>query len=325
MKFALAGRADLARAYLSGGAELQKAVAGLLGFESLTPQVFRLEAVSRYEVRGESSVIAHGEPGSAEPSINLPFWQANSFRVFESSVRTCGRNWSPATIVTACSPRIEFYAPWNTPASPLESRLSRGSEEAPTRVRRLRARSRQGRRPVEPGRAGPQNASPAREEMGPVDPGDPRSQPEADSVLARPGADGQRSERACHHDSLQVAVLGDGSEEPRLDMPGTEPRAWKMPEPGANVIVLGDLGCLDRTSAGSCLWWLSWGLRLRANGNHALAVVPSTSTAPAELSKAWTIIRGKARGVQRTRPDQTARSCRKILTLLSFSLRVEPG
>ena len=133
MKHVLTGRADLARAYLSGGSELQMAVAGLLGFESLTPQVHRLEAASRFEVRGEASVIAHGEPGSAEPSINLPFWQANSFRVFESSVARLREELVGGDDRDGVLLEHRVLRPWNTPDSPLEWRLSRGFKDHGTR------------------------------------------------------------------------------------------------------------------------------------------------------------------------------------------------
>ena len=70
------------------------------------------------------------------------------------------------------------------------------------------------------------------------------------------------------------------------------------------------------------------GPRLRANGNQALAVVPChVDRCPAELSQAWRIIPWESPGAGITNdpgPDQTERSCRKILSLLSFSLRVEP-
>ena len=85
MKDVLTGRADLARAYLSGGDELQKAVAGLLGFESLTPRVHRLEAGSRIGVQIEPSFTAAVEPEPPESTVNLPFWQPTSFQVFESA------------------------------------------------------------------------------------------------------------------------------------------------------------------------------------------------------------------------------------------------
>src|SRR5208337_3266628 len=128
--------------------------------------------------------------------------------------------------------------------------------------------------------------------------------------------------------SFQVAILADGAEQPSLLLPAGEPGLYRMPEPGANVIVLGDLGCLDQSSADLWRWWLHWGLRLRANENHTLAVVPChVDRCPAKLSDAWKIIpwenpgRATETGLG---PERTAAICRKILTLLSFSLRLEP-
>ncbi|HKM56074.1 MAG TPA: hypothetical protein VJY33_21890, partial [Isosphaeraceae bacterium] len=330
MKHVLTGRADLARAYLSGGSELQKAVAGLLGFESLTPQVYRLEAASgRYEVRGEASVIAHGEPGSAEPSINLPFWQANSFRVFESSVARL---------------REELVAGDDRDGVFLERRVLRPVEyarlasrvEALSRIRRTTELAGSGTeldldQVVERlSRAELISRLPHRsvkrwgQEIQVIVDRSRRLIPywqDQELMLA----DLKRVYRAV---SFQVAILADGAEQPSLLLPAGEPGLYRMPEPGANVIVLGDLGCLDQSSADLWRWWLHWGLRLRANENHTLAVVPChVDRCPAKLSDAWKIIpwenpgRATETGLG---PERTAAICRKILTLLSFSLRLEP-
>ena len=120
MKDVLTGRADLARAYLSGGDELQKAVAGLLGFESLTPRVHWLEAGSRIGVQSEPSFTAPVEPESLESTVNLPFWQPTSFQVFESAVRACGNNWLLTTIETTRASSSERDRPWNSFGWPLE-------------------------------------------------------------------------------------------------------------------------------------------------------------------------------------------------------------
>ena len=330
MKDVLVGRADLARAYLSGGSELQKAVADLLGLELLTPQVHRLEAASRGEARGEASVIAHGEARSAEPAVYVPFWQPISFEVVGSAVglREVQEPDSVAGPRDAIlKQQIGQPVEHDRLASRVEalSRLRRAPELAAAgseldldkvvaRLSRAELVLRMPRRPVKKWGQSIQVIVDHSQRLIPY---------WRDQELM---VDDLR--RVYPHDSLQIAVLGHGCEEPRFDMPGAEPSSWKMPEPGVNVIVLGDLGCLDLTPAGLCHWWLLWGLRLRANGNQALAVVPChVDRCPAELSKAWGIIPWESPGAgiaTNPAPDQTARSCRQILTLLSFSLRVEP-
>ena len=108
--------------------------------------------------------------------------------------------------------------------------------------------------------------------------------------------------RVYRADSFQVAILPDGAEQPSLLLPTGEPGLYRMPEPGANVIVLGDLGCLDQTSAVSRRWWLQWGLQLRANENHTVAVVPChPDRCPAEL----------VRSLERSSPGKTRGAPRK--------------
>ncbi len=332
MKKVPVGRADLARAYLSGGGTLQAAVANLLGFQSGEPQVDKPPPDPGAAKQEKSGSGGPDEPERTppQPAVDVPFWQSVSFDVVGSAVglRAVEEPDSDVGPRDAILKRqVGQPVEHDRLASRVEalSRLRRAPELASAgseldldkvvaRLSRAELVLRMPRRPVKKWGQSIQVILDHSRRLIPY---------WRDQELMVDDL-----KRVCRHDSLQVAVLGDGSEEPRLDMPGAEPRAWKMPEPGANVIVLGDLGCLDRTSTGSCRWWLSWGLRLRANGNHALAVVPChVDRCPAGLSKAWTMIPWESPGAgiaTSPAPDQTARSCRKILSLLSFSLRVEP-
>ena len=311
---------------------MQQAVADLLGFQSSGPQVDKPppDPDGRKQAEPGPGGADESQPTPSQPAVDVPFWQPISFKIVGSAVspgevrdRDSGAGPRDAILKRQVGQPVEH----GRLASRVEalSRLRKAPELAAAgseldldkvvaRLSRAELVLRMPRRPVKKWGQSIQVIVDHSQRLIPY---------WRDQELM---VDDLR--RVYPHDSLQIAVLGHGCEEPRLDMPGAEPSSWKMPEPGVNVIVLGDLGCLDLTTAGLCHWWLLWGLRLRANGNQALAVVPChVDRCPAELSKAWGIIPWESPGAgiaMNPAPDQTARSCRQILTLLSFSLRVEP-
>ena len=91
------------------------------------------------------------------------------------------------------------------------------------------------------------------------------------------------------------------------------------------MVVLGDLGCLARDQGAATAYWLEWGRRFRDNGNEPLALVPChPDRCPPSLSDVWTIVPWEAPAGPAPGPERTEQLARRILTLLSFALRVEP-
>ena len=91
------------------------------------------------------------------------------------------------------------------------------------------------------------------------------------------------------------------------------------------MVVLGDLGCLARDQGAASAYWLDWGRRFRDNGNEPVALVPChPDRCPPSLSDVWTIVPWEAPAGPAPGPKRTEQLARRILTLLSFALRVEP-
>ena len=132
-------------------------------------------------------------------------------------------------------------------------------------------------------------------------------------------------QRVYPRDRLQVAVLPEGASEPWVALPRREAGTYRMPEPGAHVVVLGDLGCLARDQEAASAYWLEWGRQFRDNGNEPLALVPChPDRCPPPLSDVWTIVPWEPPAGPAPGPERTEQLARRILTLLSFALRVEP-
>ena len=91
------------------------------------------------------------------------------------------------------------------------------------------------------------------------------------------------------------------------------------------MVVLGDLGCLAGDQGAATAYWLDWGRRFRDNGNEPVALVPChPDRCPPSLSDVWTIVPWEAPAGPAPGPERTEQLARRILTLLSFALRVEP-
>jgi formylglycine-generating enzyme required for sulfatase activity len=111
----------------------------------------------------------------------------------------------------------------------------------------------------------------------------------------------------------------------RYCLSGGERTGYRVPEPGAHVLVLGDLGCLERRQGEGCDEWVWFGRLLRSRGCHPLAIVPcSTARVPPELRR---LFRLHTLAPQRQNPHCSGGSAaaRRLLRLISFALRVEPG
>ncbi len=125
-----------------------------------------------------------------------------------------------------------------------------------------------------------------------------------------------------------MAVLREGGSEPWMESPDRQRGPYQLPEATSPILVLGDLGCLARDQGVTCRWWLEWGRRLLENGNPPLALVPChPERCSSELSDVWTILPWETSNGPATHApnrEATDRVIRLILTLLSFSPRVEP-
>ena len=318
MKSVLLGRADLVRALRSGGPELQEAVAHFLGFERNVPQQQMVQATASAAIALGSATV-EGVAAPAAPAVEVPFWQAERFLAFEPRVSVPIQAEPDEGRPVADRPGVEF--------DPLATRAA-----ALTRLRRASAFTGVGEpdldRIVERlGRAELLHRLPLR----------PRKRwglalqiivdrsrrlvpywTDQDLVAGN-------LQRVYPRERSQIAVLPEGAGEPWVNLPRRESGAYRMPEPGAHVVVLGDLGCLARDQGAASAYWLEWGRQFRDNGNEPLALVPChPDRCPPPLSDVWTIVPWESPAGPAPGPERTEQLARRILTLLSFALRVEP-
>jgi formylglycine-generating enzyme required for sulfatase activity len=123
-------------------------------------------------------------------------------------------------------------------------------------------------------------------------------------------------------------VMPEGRFQPSWMMLGREVVDYAPPPPGSTVVALSDLGVLDQRGSALSEWWIERGRWLRDVELKPLALVPYRRAAcPKELSRHWTIIPWET-GLEADAPAlaeaETEALVTQILTLLSFTLRIEP-
>jgi len=319
MKSVLLGRADLVRALRTGGPELQEAVAHFLGLERIAPPPQRTQTIASggMEFGGSAIVEFVAAPGPA--AVAVPFWQAERFDTFEPSVSVPIRVELGEGPPVPDRPGVEFD-PLATRAATL-TRLRRASaftgfgepdlDRIVERLGRAELLHRLSLRPRKRWGLALQILVDRSRRLVPY-------WTDQDRVAGN-------LQRVYPRDRLQIAVLPEGAGEPWLILPRRESGAYRMPEPGAHVVVLGDLGCLAGDEGAATAYWLDWGRRFRDNRNEPVALVPChPDRCPPSLSDVWTIVPWEAPAGPAPGPEQTEQLARRILTLLSFALRVEP-
>ena len=322
MRDSLTGRVDLVRGFAVGGAELQEAVARLLGLVAIPPTPSPPDRVEKDTSQAPVLVAEPELPAAAAGST--PFWYARSFA---SRATFDTRRRSPDSDPTVTRERPEPVAtspfPLATNASVLTklrrvSAFSRvtGEIDVPQTVDRL-------------GRGQSLSALPRRVR---------KSWGRSIHLIVNrhrrlaPYWDDQRRvvrllRRLYPREGMFVAVVEDGDRDPRPC--STDPEAvYRMPEQGIPVVALGDLGSLSLGSGRPTDHWVELGHRYRENGNQPVALVPcDTGDVSEGLARVWTVIpweNPKASRMASLSNGESVRIAEVILDLLSFSLRVEP-
>ena len=129
-------------------------------------------------------------------------------------------------------------------------------------------------------------------------------------------------------DGFSLVVLPEGGFEPSSMRIGHQAVDYQFPASGSAVVALSDLGALDQRGSGIVSLWAERGRHLRNRDVTPLAVVPYRRAAcPQELSRHWTILPWET-SVDADAPalseEQSDAVVRQILTLLSFTVRIEP-
>ena len=109
------------------------------------------------------------------------------------------------------------------------------------------------------------------------------------------------------------------------DDPQNPQPVYHDPPPGTNVLILGDLGLLDRSGEPIREKWLECGRRLRGLGCRPLALVPCARTrvdaATRRVFDVATLAPHRAADAGPRRDEWV----NQLLSLVSFAVRVEPG
>jgi formylglycine-generating enzyme required for sulfatase activity len=326
MKDVLTSRADLLWALHTGGSELQEAVAHVLGLEE---RIVSVEARTEVHLGSDIAYVtptAQTVSPPAPAAVDVPFWQADTYVARQPLAATdeprrttdeASRPPLPVRAPLAFAPlasRAELLtrlrrvsAFWESGAELdldcIVDRLSRG-ELLRHLPRRLRKRWGQSIQVI-------------------VDRSRRLVPYWTDQEIAV-----QDVQRVYPRGRFQLAILPEGESEPLIRTQTDRLGPYALPESGAHVLVLGDLGCLARDQGATEQWWLEWGQRFQANGNQPLALLPCRADrCPAPLAEVWTILPWESSGgpaAPLPSPDGTDQLIRRILTLLSFALRVEP-
>ena len=125
-----------------------------------------------------------------------------------------------------------------------------------------------------------------------------------------------------------VSVLREGSETPVIQWPEDQAEQELHVQAGATMLVLGDLGALQRSDSRAAEYrWTRIGKRLQDRECRGLALVPCRPDAvPTGLTRLWTLIPWERHGGRGPTPssEMTDGACERILALLSPAARIEP-
>ena|GEM_PF-1753909 len=125
---------------------------------------------------------------------------------------------------------------------------------------------------------------------------------------------------------LEQAVFYEGLTEPRILGVSPESSVFR-PLPGGVVLVLGDLACLTSQGSREDNPWLELGQRIVAAGSCPVALLPCPiSRCPAILRRSWRLIPWeRPRSASVTEASLLRQRAERLLRLVSYSVRIEPG
>jgi formylglycine-generating enzyme required for sulfatase activity len=325
MKDVLTGRADLLWALHTGGIELQEALAHVLGLERIAP-IEPPAAPPRGQEPTPATGMAESIPPPAPAAVEVPFWYADSYVARKPLAAA-----EESTRAEQVGPQAPQPVREPVPFAPLASRAalltrlrrvsafwdSGGELDVDRIVNRLSRGEWLRRLPRRPRKRWGQSIQVI------VDRSRRLIPYWMDQDLAVHDV-----ERVYPRSRFQLAILPEGESEPRICLQPDGFGPYALPEPGAHVLVLGDLGCLARDQGATAQWWLEWGQRLGASGNQPLALVPCLpDRCPAPLTEVWTILPWESSGGPSApvlSTGETEQMIRRVLALLCFALRVEP-
>jgi formylglycine-generating enzyme required for sulfatase activity len=324
MKSGSVGRPDLLDAYRAGGAELQSALARLLGLEIVVPK-----PTIPFPAKPLAPAVAVLEPSPPTMAVTpIAFWQAATYTRTEAP-----RDDDESTHVEI-TPADELTADRILPAS-LAFRPLASAPAVLTKLRRVSSFTRI---------SGELDAARLLDHLsrGRFPRSLPRLTRKAWGQTVHVILDKHQHLKPYRLD--QQAVLqalrrvypGTGVDVVELSDRATRPHragtpqsaAYQPPGPDTTILALSDLGVLAHGIDQPSETWLALGELFRDRRARPIALVPcELNCVPPELTRDWIVIPWESRIASRTAglsPLEVEQACRRILTLLSYSLRIEP-
>ncbi len=329
------GIADLARIFATDGPELQRFVAGMLGYVVVeaAPELGKILAQQGAGSTGSSSQEPAAPVGPSFVPISeypaTPFWCAEKFKIVpretpaDRDLEAARRTLVPGDDDNFPRPKVPFLPLASDAVVQTTLRAASPSRECGTeidvdRIIDLWCRGRL------------MEAVPRRmhKSWG-------RSiQVVAD--LARrlvPYREDQRRvvealRKLYPKDRFRVVALPDGERVPRFQDPAFRGVPYEQPPPGSLLLVLGDLGALAAHDDRLEKYWEDWGRSLRERDVTPIALVPChLNRVSPRVSHVW-MVRAWELGVHSCAPGLTEKEAAdavdEVLVLLSFALSVEP-
>ena len=321
MKASFAGRADLLRALAHGGDALQSELAVSLGYQkqTLTESEPLVKSRSRRKLTSKRAKIAL--PDACTPLAPARFWCPERFDVIKAvdllakmvEVKVVPRaevqvDFEPLASFPEVLTRLRHQSQLNRPTkrpdlNRVVSVLSRGQELQ--RIPRMSRRSWGTNLQVIIDRS--RHLTPYWDDQ---------------ELIV------EHLKKLLPGTGSSISILRDGHRTPEILWP--EKQAWQAlgVEPGATVLVLGDLGCLlEKGGSLRKARWVSLGQSWQSQGCQLLALLPCRSdTLPDPLMRVWTPIRWERSSKLPPKPSEAASEAalERLLGLSSRAVRVEP-
>ncbi len=326
----MTGRADLVRARRSGDPELEEYLAGLLGYQLVAPEPPRIELRAAGIAVATGTAVALAST-SASVTHGIPFWQATHFNVRVRPSAETGGIAVEAAPPKERSMKKRERKPVDLSFMPLSSSTSLLTRlRAATPTQAISGEIDVDRIVEEWGRGRFLAALPrsSRKSWG-------RSVQvfvDRSRRLIPYWEDQTRAYQAIRDiyppEGFSKVVLPEGRFEPSSMQIGGRTVDYQPPLPGSAVVALSDLGRWRPEGSGLVDLWAERGRSLRDMEVTPLAIVPCRRAAcPKELGRYWTILPWET-GADVDAPalsdQETKAVVQQILTLLSFTLRIEP-
>jgi formylglycine-generating enzyme required for sulfatase activity len=331
VRFRTCGRAELVKAFASGGPTMLADMAKLLSYEHVAKQRPTAPVISttpQVQLAPDEQSPPQYKP---QTLVDVPFWRVETYEAreperresvvrvpAEKSVDLIDWRGRPAT-----HPVTQALEPWRSLLPRLRHVVARPSEGPAVDVGAITERLSQGYNINQLPRVRQRRWGDHIQVI--VDRSERLVPYWADQDLVCAAL-----KKLYPRHAFELATLWDGMPEPLISRHRQGNRSYRPPPPGISVLVLGDLGCLDHSGEQTRRFWTEFGRRLQQNDNRLLALLPCQAARWTEnLSQYWSLLAWeRPTSAGSTAPagswDFSLRA-EKLLRLVAPAIRIEPG